>query len=176
METRTQNRGFTTIELMITVAILGILAAVAVVSYSGYIRRARNSEATAVLANIRIKQEAYRAVFHLYSNLGGAWVPNGQAPGASKEGRFVTDTNWKQLGAVPDGEIYFSYMGEAGAPGVDPSHTFLAGLDVNTTTDFWYGAMAVQDLDEDGKCEGYAVFAGSSTMYEVPEVAGNCPN
>lgn len=175
MATRTQKRGFTTIELMITVAILGILAAVAVVSYSAYIKRARNSEATAVLANIRIKQEAYRAVFHLYADLGGNWVPE-EAPGASREGRMVNDEDWTQLGAVPDGEIYFSYMGEAGAPGADPAHSFFGTIDVNTETDFWYGAIAVQDLDEDSLCEGFAVFSGSSTMYEVPEAGGNCPN
>jgi type II secretory pathway pseudopilin PulG len=160
---------------MITVAILGILAAVAVVSYSGYTRRARNSEATAVLANIRIKQEAYRAVFHVYSDLAGTWVPAG-APGATKTGRQITDANWKQLGAIPDGDIYFSYMGEAGAPGANPTNTYLASFIGDTTTDFWYGAMAVQDLNTDSKCEGFAVFSGSSTMFEVPEAAANCPN
>ena len=113
MATRTQNRGFTTIELMITVAILGILAAVAVVSYSGYIKRARNSEATAVLANIRIKQEAYRAVFHIYSDLGGTWVPD-EDLGSVKENRIVDDADWIQLGAVFSGSSTLYEVPKAG--------------------------------------------------------------
>jgi type IV pilus assembly protein PilE len=49
--------GFTLIEMMITVAIVGILAAVAVPSYSKYVRRAKVQEATTALADLRVKLE-----------------------------------------------------------------------------------------------------------------------
>src|SRR5690606_1858627 len=55
----TENRGFTLIELMITVAIIAILAAVAVPSYQDYVRRGKVTEATATLAQFRIKMEQY---------------------------------------------------------------------------------------------------------------------
>ena len=53
------NSGFTLIEVMITVAIVAILAAIAVPSYNEYVQRARITEATAALADMRNKMEQY---------------------------------------------------------------------------------------------------------------------
>ncbi len=51
--------GFTLIEVMITVAIVAILAAIALPSYRDYITRSRISEATSTLANLRVQLEQY---------------------------------------------------------------------------------------------------------------------
>ena len=52
------KKGFTLIELMIVVAIIAILATIAVPSYQGYIVRARNTAAQALLKQMALAQES----------------------------------------------------------------------------------------------------------------------
>lgn len=55
-----RSRGFTLIELMITVAVIGILAAIAIPSYQSYVREARRSEGTSGLLEMQSLQERWR--------------------------------------------------------------------------------------------------------------------
>ena len=59
-------RAFTLIELMIVVAIIGILAAIAIPSYSKFQCRAKQSEAKIGLKLIGAAEETYRAEFDGY--------------------------------------------------------------------------------------------------------------
>lgn len=52
--------GFTLIELMIAIAVVGILAAVALPSYQDYIRRGKRADAHALLQNAAFAQERHR--------------------------------------------------------------------------------------------------------------------
>jgi type IV pilus assembly protein PilE len=90
-----QAKGFTLLELMITVVIVAVLAGIALPSYSDYVLRSKFAEATGNLADLRVKMEQYYADNRRYStDAGGAvcgipGVPDGNTPTAS-DARYFT--------------------------------------------------------------------------------------
>jgi len=70
-----RSTGFTLIELMITVAVVAILAAIAIPSYSQYIMRANVMEAVAGLSDMRVKMEQYFQDQRNYTGGGGITAP-----------------------------------------------------------------------------------------------------
>jgi prepilin-type N-terminal cleavage/methylation domain-containing protein len=133
--------GFTLIELMIVVAIVGVLSALALPAFYGYRMRARVAEAPVFLGEIRQREESYRAEFYQYCPL----AANPTSPSVEPVGFNPSAGNWAMLGAAPDGPVRFSYSVEVASPGT-PGASGIPGL---TGTNYAFAARAVGNLDGD---------------------------
>jgi prepilin-type N-terminal cleavage/methylation domain-containing protein len=157
-----RSAGFTTIELMIGVAIVGILAALAIPSFKGYLYRGRVTEAVTILNEIKTRQEAYRGRFGNYAAVDGddwgTWTP-GTLPGVHAV-PWPSSPEWEELGLSPPGNVRFRYATIAGQPGEAPPAA--TNLDPNS---FWFAAQAEGDLDGDGDTFILEVYSDSRIMF-----------
>jgi type IV pilus assembly protein PilE len=124
------QRGFTLIELMITVAIVGILAAIAYPSYTNYVKRGYRSEAIAQLNDAAARMERFYAQNNRYDV--GTDLTKIGAIAASTTGKYsltvTSDSTSYTLTSAPQGTQASDTCGtytlnQAGAKTPDPSTT-----------------------------------------------------
>ncbi|MFP6607127.1 MAG: prepilin-type N-terminal cleavage/methylation domain-containing protein [Myxococcota bacterium] len=126
-----RNKGFTLIELMIVVAIIGILAAIAIPNFLRFQLKARSSEGKTNLAAIRTAEESYFAEYGLYvsSDLS---PPTHARNVKTNYTHAVSNLGFDQVGWEPEGDVYFTYS---------------AGISSDTAG---FLASAAADIDSDG--------------------------
>lgn len=97
-----KNQGFTLIELVIVVAIVGILSAIAMPMYRDYVVRANRTEAKAGLAVVALAQERYFSVNNIYTSsvaaLGSMTVV--KSNGETEGGYYVVSISLQSSGAA----------------------------------------------------------------------------
>ena len=62
------NSGFTLVELLITVAVVSIVAAIAVYNYGSYIQKANRTDARSTLSRVATSLEKCRSLYSIYNH------------------------------------------------------------------------------------------------------------
>jgi prepilin-type N-terminal cleavage/methylation domain-containing protein len=155
-ESRAQVSGFTLIELMVVVVIMGVLAALATFGVRKYVLEAKKAEAASMITQIRAAEESYRDETFVYLGMSNfdLWHPEDE-PQAKvyswSKSTPVFDGVFGPLGVQPTGGVQYSYCVVAGGvdDGIPPIPT-TTNFDFPEPTGPFYIVMAKADLNGDG--------------------------
>ena len=138
MKIHNRRGGFTLIELMIVVAIIGILAAIAIPNFLRFQLKAKSSEGKTNLAAIRTAEESFFAEFNRYVSADASPAAIGDNVKVDFVDAGPVGAGFGTLGWQPEGQVYFNYAVEVPtASNVEFTATAAANIDANGNAQLW---------------------------------------
>jgi type IV pilus assembly protein PilA len=136
------KKGFTLIELMIVVAIIGILAAIAIPNFLRFQAKSKQSEAKTNLGGIFTAETAYFAEKNAYADLNlVSWAPTG-----TPKYRYTLGTAANDLGDLTVTVNAAAWNGVTPAISVATPPGFTAGAQGNVDSDATLDAWTMNDV------------------------------
>jgi len=126
--------GFTILELMIVLAIIGIIAAISLPVYSAYMLKSKTAEAKTNLGSLRVAEESYYTE-HDAHHPANAEPP--VIPGAQNAVFDFAGSDFAELGWSPEGRVYFSYAVAVSADGSGFTADAGADMDADGFVQLW---------------------------------------
>ena len=142
----TRHAGFTLIELMITVVIIGIIAAIAYPNYTRYVTETRRSDGQIALTQVAAMEEKYFTECNHYTNVFGALRACGTAAAPGKLG--VGNDLAPNPGGNPSPGNNYVVKVTVGATGIGWGSFVLTATPVGTqlTQDTVCGALTLDNV------------------------------
>jgi prepilin-type N-terminal cleavage/methylation domain-containing protein len=143
---RRGERGFTLLEILVTVAVIGILAAVAIPGFFKESRKSRaQTEVSAMFAELATREEQYKIDNGVY--LASPACPATPSVSLQALTACLASAEWIALRVVsPESQVYCSYEVVIGNAGVDPTPP--AGFTLPASPAIgWYYVHATCDMD-----------------------------
>ena len=168
--TARRSSGFTLIEMMVVVAIIGILAAIAIPNFLRFQLKAKTSEGKTNLAAIRTSEESYYSEFGVYVSADAVPTDPGQNLKIQFDNQPVNGDNagFDRMGWAPEGYVFFNYAVSNAA------NAFTASASADIDADSTYQAWGYKKGSIAGKSHGAGLTCVVGGL--TPETVGPCAN